>query len=371
MNKHKIESIQALRALASLMVVVFHAQRMMQDFAERGARDAVLNLNGAVAQYGSLGVDIFFIISGIVMTIVSARYFETTNGVRTFLIKRFVRIFPVYWFYLSLMVLIFSLFHGYMRSNPIVNYEKAISSAFLIPYADGGSDASSHYTLGAAWTLTYEWYFYILVSVSLLLPKRFFVPFIAVIFLFGNAILGAFASVHPLFGMLGDSIVYEFVFGIVIAQFLMSKSRISMCFATFCAVSGPVLMFLGLSAELSIPRIVRIGMPCAAFVFGIIALDKAGKLRIPRLMSQLGDSSYSLYLSHGLVMSCVGKLLTTSGVLPLVSSDILIVLITVVCLIFGHVAYVMVENPLVTCFSQGPTPRFGTQKDSSYECARD
>lgn len=64
-NKNKIESLQILRGLAALAVVMFHYRfRLVED----GASMVIPN---KLFGWGSIGVDLFFVISGFIMVYVT------------------------------------------------------------------------------------------------------------------------------------------------------------------------------------------------------------------------------------------------------------------------------------------------------------
>ena len=70
MLNQRISSLEALRFLAALCVVLYHIPTI---------------------GLGAFGVDVFFIISGYVMML------STAKGSELFLLKRAIRIIPVYW----------------------------------------------------------------------------------------------------------------------------------------------------------------------------------------------------------------------------------------------------------------------------------
>ena len=83
----KILSIQALRGIAAALVVIYHAQALLAKFTVHGARDAWLNGTQGLRSFGGIGVDIFFVISGAVITYVSWNLFGKPDEVATFLKK--------------------------------------------------------------------------------------------------------------------------------------------------------------------------------------------------------------------------------------------------------------------------------------------
>lgn len=91
-NNKRIESLDALRGIAALAVVLRHYTTIFSLDYE------VPNNFNFEFKYGYLGVELFFLISGFVI-------FMTIEQVKTskeFIVKRFVRLYPTYW--LSLLI---------------------------------------------------------------------------------------------------------------------------------------------------------------------------------------------------------------------------------------------------------------------------
>src|SRR5450755_3134559 len=78
-------TIQALRAVAALLVVIYHAFDMW------GERVDTMSSGSSWAN-GAAGVDIFFVISGFVMVVSSRRLMSQAGAWRTFIQHRIVRI---------------------------------------------------------------------------------------------------------------------------------------------------------------------------------------------------------------------------------------------------------------------------------------
>jgi peptidoglycan/LPS O-acetylase OafA/YrhL len=91
-------TIQALRAVAALLVVLLHA---FETWGERVDPAAP----GVNWDNGAAGVDIFFIISGFVMVISSRRRVDQAGAWLIFLRHRVVRIVPLYWLLTTVKVL--------------------------------------------------------------------------------------------------------------------------------------------------------------------------------------------------------------------------------------------------------------------------
>ena len=99
----KIYSLELLRFIAASLIVFYH--------------NHLIGL-------GQLGVDIFFIISGFVMM------YTTQDGSRNFLLKRIIRIVPLYWF-ITIIIFLFYFISPGMFQSPDTNFEFFIKSLFF------------------------------------------------------------------------------------------------------------------------------------------------------------------------------------------------------------------------------------------------
>ena len=99
----ELEGIQVLRAGAALLVVMSHAL-----FESLGAAAGPKSPAWLVAS-GSVGVDIFFVISGFIMFYVNFPADRAPVAPSSFLAKRFARIYPLYWFCLAATLVLWSL----------------------------------------------------------------------------------------------------------------------------------------------------------------------------------------------------------------------------------------------------------------------
>jgi peptidoglycan/LPS O-acetylase OafA/YrhL len=93
---NKLRSIQALRGVAVLSVVAFHALSIEQKYSGGDL------LFPDFLRLGQSGVDLFFVISGFVMVTVTKGRFGPNGERMRFLWGRLTRIYPTYWFYFFL-----------------------------------------------------------------------------------------------------------------------------------------------------------------------------------------------------------------------------------------------------------------------------
>lgn len=253
-KKQKILSIQALRGIAAILVVIFHAQGGMLEFKEFGAQHALMNSHPALRLFGTVGVDIFFVISGVVITLVTWDHFGKLRDIPVFLEKRVIRIFPIYWLNLLPWVVWYylqaRLFHG-NNGDP----EQAalfLSSFFLFPYPTP-MKSTGGYALFVAWTLTFELYFYCITAFCLCFARKYFLPLVCGIFLASGYALAPYADLHPFLAIISDSLLMEFVYGILIGMALRNNWRVpsALCLLAFCLAC--LLLWLALSATWGLP----------------------------------------------------------------------------------------------------------------------
>ncbi len=148
----RVVSIQYLRALAAILVVVQHAN------------SGPIHLDIVSPGLATFGVDLFFVISGYIM------WTTTTETARTppqFWLARIVRIVPLYWGFTTLYVAI-SILHPAALEHPSTNLVFIVKSYAFVPAihpVEGG--ISPIYSLG--WTLNFEMFFYLIFGIALII----------------------------------------------------------------------------------------------------------------------------------------------------------------------------------------------------------
>ena len=86
----KLNLLQVYRGIAAVLVVMFHLTDMS---AQRLNQVTFFNL----FQAGWSGVDYFFVLSGFIMVYVHRSAIGKKDHLKSFLVKRAVRIYPIYW----------------------------------------------------------------------------------------------------------------------------------------------------------------------------------------------------------------------------------------------------------------------------------
>lgn len=285
-----LSGIQYLRAAAAIAVVLFHA-------AEK---------TGYHFAIGAAGVDVFFVISGFIMWVVSARREPTPLQ---FLRARIRRIVPVYWLATAVMV---AGALGGLFPNLVLSVGHVLASLFFVP-TRSPSNGEIWPVLVQGWTLNYEMFFYVVFAGTLLLPRAWRLPAIGA--LFGLLVIAGtlFVPDNAVLLSFTRPIILEFVAGMVIGE-LWLKGKVP------SPAMGLALIALALSgfATIQVAGLPFDALVCgplaAALVVGVLALEAGRRIRFVPIAVVLGDASYAIYLWHTFAISVIAKVGASMGV---------------------------------------------------------
>ena len=333
--------IQYLRALAAMMVLLYHV---------------VLHWIPAQKPYYAPlagGVDIFFVISGFVMWGVTA---GREGRPLAFMANRIKRIVPLYWLLTTLMLAILVIYPAATRTSRF-DFLHILSSYLFLP-ASHPVKGTFEPLVHPGWTLNYEMMFYALFALALLGPIRWrlaliLTPLIALV------VLGWIPhSPTSLIEFYSNSILLEFGMGCTLAWFVNSPAadRLPRFFGVAMLLTSPLAFALG-SLLPDAPRALAWGVPAALFVGGWIFNERAfGTLRIP-FLQLLGDASYSIYLSHVIILSAafqaIRPFVASHGVGELIAASVLLVVVSTAG---GVAVYWLVERRMIEWFKTPGVP---------------
>ena len=324
-----IPEVQILRGIAVLLVLAGHVQSV-------GAQHFEDPLLGLFARAGFAGVDVFFVISGyIIHTLFSGGRIDLR-----FFLDRANRIFPLYWLYTLILV-------GGMIAMGAVVMEPENSpgfwvSFFLLPQWDPP-------ILPVGWTLTHELYFYLVYGLWLGLPRRL-KPWAAGVWAAASLLVGgAHSGFTPESRIVFSLFNLQFLAGALLAQYEFKLARIRLIFPVLIlGCGGAALILIGLYSEAVVtdprPRVALFG-PLAVGIVGTMLTYGHG-LRSTWL-ERIGDWSYSLYLSHLLVLTTVGLVISRMVDDGLLGAVGYYVLGLAACLIWAAISFYWAERPLL------------------------
>jgi exopolysaccharide production protein ExoZ len=344
-RRKKLFHLQALRGLAASLVVLAHS---VDSLAKRNLMPTAYADRLGISGY--FGVATFFIISGFIIFKTSAGSFSNARGTAVFVLKRLIRIFPVYWLATALFVLL-SPHQAEFTATDI------LYSVFLVPHEIGAA-GDMHPLVGQGWTLQYEMLFYVIFTLGLTLNPRAGTALIIAALVglvgIGATLMPISASAEPLTLPLywTRPILLLFVVGIgfgLLEARLPASFVVPRPFALMLAILGiwfaySLLAPADTSQLLQFPTVMAIWLLGAAWVFvSIFGRSREGWSEW--VAERFGDASYSVYLFHTFILSVL---------LRLKLQDFSPVLFVVAALVgsnlFGAVVYRLVERPVLRTF---------------------
>ncbi|GHU16170.1 acyltransferase [Spirochaetia bacterium] len=258
--------------------------------------------------FGGFGVDIFFIISGFIIA------FMVSKNTDNFIIKRIIRIVPLYWIATFITILLAVIFPKWFN-NTTIEFSAIIKSLLFIPYKIGSSGP----VILAGWTLNCEMLFYLVMGLCICFVKNkkyltitcisILVVFIIVLNVINSDIyIFQFYQTQGLFS--------EFIYGIVLYHIYTffnrhinkkgynqnSKDTIKIISLALLAVFSFLFLIFGnkWGIKISVNRNIQTGIPALMLVIALLFFEKYinGNNSIVKFGVKLGDASYAMYLFH-------------------------------------------------------------------------
>lgn len=324
--------LQAGRGIAALMVVLFHLNLIFS--AEKYWGQSLWS----GFTMGHAGVDFFFVLSGFIITYIHLGQAGDVRTLPDYMRKRFVRIYPVYWVALALVLASLLFFQGLAAEADRTPFG-IITSILLLPTPD-----FPH--LGVAWTLRHEVLFYILFA-AVLVNRAF-----------GLLVLSAWFAGCAVWTMTGGgSFPGNFFLSTYNLLFLMGMAaawavgRWRIPAPVWLAAGGVGLFVLAgvldvAGAGTASGLTLLYGAGSALAVLGFVELERSRNLATPKPLQHLGDASYSLYLIHYVLLSAGAKLIFMLGLATVAPYQVTAVLLLLAVCIGGLVFHQVVEQPL-------------------------
>ena len=339
----KRHDIDGLKGIAILAVVFYHLFDLLKSahFTESTLFDG-----------GFLGVDIFFVISGFLIT--SSVFYRLSNNdfsLLSFYKRRFLRIVPP-----LLFVCIFTLIVGYFLLFPMVyrelNIEVANALLFIgnFRFANSGGyfalDSSDKLLLHT-WYLAVTIQFYILFPLIVLLLKKVFslkrLPLAVTVVFILLTVTSVIVSRNGKGYLLTQCRIFELFFGSVLFFYKDIVYKRVFSLNTYLPLLGEVLGIVIIIASIFTVELqngiwtVTTSLPTMlGTALVILSHNKNSVLRLPPL-TLLGRCSYSLYLWHWPLFVFALRCGYTDTVL---SCSIVILVI----LIFTALSYIFTEK---------------------------
>lgn len=339
---NKLNNIQALRGVAVLVVVFCHLLVIEKKFG--GANTLLPDW----IQFGIFGVDLFFVISGFVMVTVTRGKFQSLRHSLLFLYHRTSRIYPLYWVYTTLALIVFLIQPSWVNSSQ-GNQVNILASYLLLP-------DTLLPLVQVGWTLIHEMYFYLGFFVILLLVPEKFMP---VAMLIWGAVIVVFGTStgSPAYNLVFHPLTIEFLAGCLLAwhyhNFASLKVNGNWLVAIACiGMIAAIIGFVSFVSQTNAApdgwwRLALYGIPAVVIVACITHAERNGVI-LPDFLIQAGNASYSIYLSHLFTINVVGRLWSFFSADAIYDNLIALPIAFLLALLVGFMSYKFVEIPLLT-----------------------
>lgn len=301
----RLHLLQVYRGVAALLVLVYHTG-YTQSQDKLG-----YTLGGELLSFGYSGVDFFFVLSGFIIFYTQYAYLGQPDALKSYYLKRFVRVFPFYWVINTVLVALFLIVPGAGRPSQM-NPWGILASYLLLP------DPWHRPVIIVAWTLVYEMLFYLLFGLAVVLPTR------QSRWVFGGLVSAA-AGIYLLqLVLLVQGRPYPFVIPYPI-DFLLSRHTLEFALGALSAYLvihrkiGRPLVWIGVGAALYLAfgltepywsaifarnhRVFAYGVPSFILISGSAMLELQRRVPVNRVLGLIGDASYALYLVHSIIIS--------------------------------------------------------------------
>jgi peptidoglycan/LPS O-acetylase OafA/YrhL len=311
--------LDGVRGVAIVMVLCVHF------IGDAPACSALGRAMVKLANYGIWGVDLFFVLSGFLITGLLYDSKRSAHYFRNFYVRRTLRIFPLYY---GVLALLFIVLPALPTPYPAGLVESARHQAWLWLYV-----SNVYLAIHKAWALPYVGHFW-----SLAVEEQFYLLWPVVVLSFGRrSLLGICVAVTVLSLALRSAL--SFAGAGYVATVVLTPCRFdALCIGGFIALSvrsvglpyvariarmslGPLLMlvllasvwkaFVGSLSDVILPvRGTLVALSFGALLVTSLTADAEGwlsRLLRSRVMCFLGTRSYGLYVFHGIVAYGMGE----------------------------------------------------------------
>lgn len=329
-------NLNALRAFAALCVVFYHI-----------TSEAGLDLPIAV---GTRGVDVFFVISGFIITYASRRSAEQ------FFTRRLIRIVPFYWAATLAVFAIAAVLPNVFRSTR-PDFVQLVCSLFFIPRET--DYAGLFPTLILGWSLNYEMYFYVAFAAALAISARWAPVLCCAIIAAVLFAIDASGATHPSVTFYARGIVFEFALGIaafyvvhwsVLHRETWPSRRVGVPLLLLAAITAlVVLVIVEHAGDYGLAREIGSGVPAFFLVTTMILIEEVYAVSLRgRPIYLVGEASYILYLIHPyIVYGLLRTLLRGAGNYGPVTLVGLIALLLTIATAIAVAIHLVFEKPLM------------------------
>ncbi|WP_342354491.1 acyltransferase family protein [Gluconacetobacter azotocaptans] len=323
-GRNTIVSLQYLRAVAAIGVVLFHQFQ---------------NIFPAI-RFFQHGVDLFFVISGFIMIALTD---GRDIGPRHFYLDRIARIVPPYWAATALTILLAA---AGIFTPSVTDRSPGHLLASLLFIPSWGPGGHIWPTLYLGWTLQYEVFFYLIFGALLMLDsvRRLGVASI----LFGMLVIlaAAWPPHTPALTIYTSPLLLEFLAGMLLGRLYgirLNRMPGWWIAGATVALTAAFLLLIPFNRDL------LFGAGAVFIVSAVLALERAGYMPQSRTLLELGAASYAIYLFQQIAFDITGRMVgQAAGLagLPVLTTTLLHPANVLAAIVLGLVMHRYLEKPL-------------------------
>jgi len=324
-DRRKLSYVQISRAIAILFVLLGHVNILFYtDFKYNWFHMGEWERTG--------GVDFFFIVTGFMIYYLYHRQAGVPGKTSEFLLKRVIRIYPLYWMFTLLAIaasLIFPSIDG------AYSWELIIKSMLILP---------TNPILASTWSLSHVMFFYILFTAFIFKPKIFkpiILFWIVATILIELRIIPY--SEHSFFISFSS---LEIIFGCLVAHLTLSYTFKYSTWMILIGMLGYLAVWINnIYSLIDIEDPVFFCLFSMLMMLGISEKDKKER-KVPKVLSFLGDASYSIYIAHGPFLQLFILIFMKLGIINLIGYFFTMVTVIILAVISSCLVYTFIEKPM-------------------------
>ncbi len=368
-NKSRIPELDGIRGIAILSVICYHYLSMQGVTTPGSITDRLQRL----VILGGTGVDLFFVLSGFLIGGILLDAKNSQNYFKTFYVRRFFRIFPVYYAWITAYVVVAAF--GAKRlaalsnsgSAPPLNFDVYRHYLFLQNFVEGRFHNLAGSWFDHLWSLAVEEQFYLVIPLVVWLLSRkalkYFLIVIVIALPLLRILLYKTGALSP--GLIGELMFTRMdvlAFGVLAALFWREESVHTWLENNSRSIYGTLFVFfLGCAVfwkwspyyntfPMQAAGFSTLAMFYTALLFAALSIPRGPVAVVTRWgwLRQVGGVSYCMYLIHLVVLvACHAILLHASPKTSNLRGALVTLFAVVLTFVVAKISWVIFERPLL------------------------
>lgn len=365
----RLDYLDGIRGLAAIYVVIYHIYVNVSEQLQAVEKPSIsIWLVQTFLSHGRISVAAFIVLSGycLMLPVVRSTDGHIKGGYVSYFLRRAHRIVPPYYAALILsllltfvipMHLIPAMGSEWNSGQPALNSGAIISHILLV---QNFSDNWEYKINGAMWSVALEWQIYFLFPLVLLpIWRRFgiaallvttciIVPFIVHFLVHGRGLNTLLYVALFALGMAGSAIGFSNQSSLQRYKAKIPWNQL----AIFWVALWIALAFSQLIDVVTIDQLLGPAVICMIIACSVAVTEDRFNICLRlfewRWATILGTFSYSLYLTHELVLGGVELCLSGTSMTPMLRLFVMIVLVLPLSILFAYLFYLMFEKPFMS-----------------------